>query len=132
MPYKDEEKAREACRKSYRKHRKEKLIRNKIWHDKNVDKHRALVNKWCISRYRRNLEIVSKIKNVPCMDCNNSFPPECMDFDHREGTEKCFTIGSRTTLSLERLMTEIAKCDIVCSNCHRIRTRKRGAKCKKI
>ncbi len=46
-----------------------------------------------------------------------------MDFDHVRG-EKKFNLGSVLALnvSAEILDEEIAKCDIVCANCHRIRT----------
>jgi hypothetical protein len=66
---------------------------------------------------------ISKIKDVPCQDCNNKFLPECMDFDHRPGEVKKFNVGSSKMKSLRQRLDEIAKCDIVCSNCHRIRTR---------
>jgi hypothetical protein len=56
------------------------------------------------------------------MDCGNTFPPVCMDFDHRDADSKSFNIASRIQLSIEKLAAEIAKCDLVCSNCHRIRT----------
>lgn len=55
------------------------------------------------------------------MDCGGRFPPECMEFDHVRG-EKKFTIGSHFHRKLEDLMDEAEKCDIVCSNCHRVRT----------
>lgn len=61
------------------------------------------------------------------MDCG--LRPEILqvlEFDHREDEEKCFDISDRMTSgSLEDLRREIAKCDIVCANCHRIRTVKR-------
>jgi hypothetical protein len=46
-----------------------------------------------------------------------------MDFDHVRG-EKRYTIGSLcgSNLSLDYLAEEISKCDVVCSNCHRLRT----------
>jgi hypothetical protein len=50
-----------------------------------------------------------------------------MDFDHREGEEKAGTIASQVcNWSWEKIKAEVAKCDVVCSNCHRIRTAKRG------
>lgn len=64
-------------------------------------------------------------KNKPCYDCGGRFPPECMDFDHVRG-EKSFSVGTGRTRSQEALTLEIAKCDIVCANCHRIRTKVRG------
>lgn len=56
------------------------------------------------------------------MDCRGTFPPECMDFDHRPGEVKLFNVGVYKRISSQKLEVEIAKCDIVCSNCHRIRT----------
>ncbi|AJD82175.1 HNH endonuclease [Mycobacterium phage Cosmo] len=49
-----------------------------------------------------------------------------MDFDHVRGVKE-FNIGSYRTksYSLQRIRDEIAKCDVVCSNCHRIRTHDR-------
>jgi hypothetical protein len=46
-----------------------------------------------------------------------------MDFDHVRG-EKLFGIAVNMNISWERLEAEIAKCEIVCANCHRIRTKK--------
>lgn len=63
------------------------------------------------------------LKNVPCMDCGGRFPTVCMDFDHRPGTGKRFNIGERFAMvSLADLRTEVAKCDVVCACCHRLRT----------
>jgi hypothetical protein len=68
---------------------------------------------------------IIELKNVPCMDCKNRFPPECMDFDHARGN-KSFTIASLISrISIKAILEEIEKCDIVCSNCHRIRTAQR-------
>lgn len=77
------------------------------------------------------------------MDCNQSFPPYVMDFDHVRG-EKEFLISQvsdkrrllgdlrdikgSASVSQERLLKEIEKCDLVCSNCHRIRTHNRKSK----
>jgi hypothetical protein len=51
-----------------------------------------------------------------------------MDFDHARG-RKLFNVGNKlTSVSLRRLRAEIAKCDIVCANCHRLRTQARKEK----
>lgn len=71
--------------------------------------------------------LIAEHKNVPCMDCGQRLPAVCMDFDHRPAEEKRFEIakmvGQQRTPSL--LLAEIAKCDVVCANCHRIRTAER-------
>ena len=62
-------------------------------------------------------------KETPCMDCEIKYPPCVLDFDHVIGKKKK-NISSliSDSVSLETLQTEINKCEIVCANCHRIRT----------
>lgn len=62
---------------------------------------------------------------VPCVDCGKTFPPYCMDFDHRDPKEKTLNIAKVYAFGRKRLLDEIKKCDVVCSNCHRIRTHNR-------
>ena len=62
------------------------------------------------------------IQDVPCADCAKRFDPVCMDFDHRDPSQKSFNIGQSRRLRWPLVLAEIAKCDIVCANCHRIRT----------
>jgi hypothetical protein len=81
--------------------------------------------------YARYREWLIEYKSHPCSDCGGIFPPECMDFDHVRG-EKLFAIGEGSTVSRERVEIEIAKCDLICSNCHRIRTRQRGKRGKRL
>ena len=67
-------------------------------------------------------------KGGACMDCGGVFPPCCFDFDHRDPFLKSFGIGEKTggRISLEELKVEADKCDLVCANCHRVRTMKSG------
>lgn len=60
----------------------------------------------------------------PCMDCGYYFDTVCMDFDHRNPAVKLFTIsqGVNKCVTLEVLEEELDKCDLVCANCHRLRT----------
>lgn len=69
------------------------------------------------------------VKNKPCMDCRNKFPACAMDFDHRNGDEKENNISSMSNGGWSKLKIdkEIEKCDLVCANCHRIRTFNRHA-----
>jgi hypothetical protein len=46
-----------------------------------------------------------------------------MDFDHRDGVAKKSAVTRLVgRCGLQRLFAEVAKCDIVCANCHRRRT----------
>jgi hypothetical protein len=66
---------------------------------------------------------VNKMKEKPCADCGASHSFFVMDFDHRDPSTKEFTIsGVQTRLAWDKLVAEIAKCDVVCANCHRLRT----------
>jgi hypothetical protein len=67
--------------------------------------------------------IVKTAKDQPCADCGIRYPVYVMDFDHVRG-EKQSNVASLVGMSAseERLRAEIAKCDVVCANCHRERT----------
>ena len=67
---------------------------------------------------------MTKLKDKPCQDCGKKYPHYVMDFDHREGEKKLLEVARMVAggWSLKKIMKEIKKCDIVCSNCHRLRT----------
>lgn len=77
-----------------------------------------------ITRQQSTLAWLRELRQVPCMDCGRVFPPHVMDFDHRDPKTKSFGLASSHALLRSRgqLLAEIAKCDIVCANCHAIRT----------
>jgi len=95
----------------------------KLWYTKNREKQRQ--------RYfdltGRYYEQINNLKNVPCMDCHQTFPPICMEFDHRDPNTKLASISQLIGIVRsywEIIQQEINKCDIVCANCHRLRTAK--------
>lgn len=62
----------------------------------------------------------------PCVDCNCA-DPRVLEFDHVHGSK----IDAVTRLLSKRLCwstieAEIAKCEVRCANCHRIKTSERG------
>ncbi|KKK53486.1 hypothetical protein LCGC14_3094290, partial [marine sediment metagenome] len=77
-------------------------------------------------RYDDRAAMVAAIKAAEgCTDCGTN-NPVVLDFDHLPEYEKSFTIGSNiTSKGMTRLFDEIAKCEVVCANCHRIRTKER-------
>lgn len=87
-------------------------------------KHREAEITRVIQRQRSTLALLRDLRRVPCADCRGTFPPYAMDFDHREPSEKSFGLTFTESLLRNRdlLLAEVAKCDIVCANCHRIRT----------
>jgi len=68
-------------------------------------------------------------KDRPCTDCGGRWHPLVMEFDHLPGTVKLADIGSvrGRKWGWRTLAAEIAKCEVVCPTCHRVRTlRRRG------
>jgi hypothetical protein len=68
-------------------------------------------------KYLRTLK-----ENSPCVDCKIQYPYYVMDFDHVRGKKHKNVMELVPTLSKKIIDEEIAKCEIVCSNCHRERT----------
>lgn len=62
-----------------------------------------------------------------CVDCGYNKHPEALDFDHLPQYEKKYGISSlaRSNAAPETLWAEIAKCEVRCTNCHRIKTYER-------
>ncbi len=59
----------------------------------------------------------------PCADCGES-DPVVLEFDHLR--DKSFEIATALVdRSWDRILEEIAKCEVVCANCHRRRTVRR-------
>jgi len=113
MPYKDPAKRRECNARSAAR-----------WAAKNPDKAKAARKRWQAQRTRQARRMVQEAKNQPCEDCGIQYPHYIMDLDHRDPEDKVMSVASMVgqQTSLERLAAEIAKCDVVCSNCHRERT----------
>ena len=70
----------------------------------------------------RNRQFIREFKEgKACLDCRLVWPHYVMDFDHlRDKVQTVSVLGKTGTLT--RIKDEIAKCELVCSNCHRIRT----------
>ena len=66
-------------------------------------------------------------RNVPCADCKGTFPTPVMHWDHLPGHVK---VGEISVLAITRARTlvieELKKCELVCANCHAIRTSRRA------
>ena len=73
-------------------------------------------------RKARNREAIRRAKDQPCADCGRSYPYYVMDFDHVRGTKRFNLSTGAQRFSFENILAEIAKCDVVCANCHRSRT----------
>ena len=74
---------------------------------------------------RRQFINYEKLRRGFCLDCN--LPADLtnlavFEFDHREPEHKLFAVGNCNGKPLAMLAAEMAKCDMLCANCHRLRT----------
>lgn len=80
-----------------------------------------------IYKAKRRRETWKIKEDSGCVDCGEMYPHYVLEFDHREGTQKR---GSASDLYAKHGknigLEEMAKCDIVCANCHKIRTYNRN------
>lgn len=73
------------------------------------------------ARVARARASINFMKSFPCSDCGGSFAPCVMQFDHVRG-EKKRHVSKMVMFSPDTIAAEIAKCDLVCANCHALRT----------
>ena len=121
-------------------HTRSKGIRNAIckvcrkdqykswWNDKGGSE--IWYEKQRVSREKRRIEMRQYVRDIksktPCADCGNIYHFAAMDFDHIEGG-KIADVSTLVNKAMRTaLMAELKKCELVCSNCHRVRTYERG------
>lgn len=124
-------------RKAWRDtHKSEITLRNKTLWANNKARYEPARQRWAAEnrdamlayqheRGRTFREWVDSMKaGKPCVDCLGQFPPYVMEYDHVRG-EKRHNIGKMANHKRERVLEEIAKCELVCCACHRIRSHNR-------
>ncbi len=106
MAYRDIEARKAASKKHYVANKQKYLERNK--------------------RYRSGIQdYVRQMKEAsPCSDCGKRYPYYVMDFDHLKSKEHNISFLMATG-RIGALKKEIKKCEVVCANCHRLRSHKR-------
>lgn len=108
MPYKDLDKQKAAQRAYYDKNKQQVVAK--------AAEHRSRV-----------VQYIQRVKqDAVCAGCGIDYPYWIMEFDHRPGVVKIGNVSAiYKTHSFEEVKAEIEKCDVVCSNCHKDRTRSR-------
>lgn len=102
------------CHKGYRKN----------WYEKNKDTHLKNVK-------RRKKKVIQTAKeyvwdylsNHPCVECGQD-NPVVLEFDHLEDKSKSISLLVGQGYSIKTIKKEIAKCQVLCANCHRKKTAK--------
>lgn len=101
-------------------------IRSRKYRSNNLLQVRLRENKRKAQLYIDNLDYINNYKNERCcVDCNTKYPPYVLQFDHCKGTKSNSIKNMKHNSSLNTIIKEIEKCELVCANCHRNRTYKR-------
>ena len=95
---------RAAQKVQYANNKKYYLDRNRIHRKRNRDRYNALK------------------AGAPCAHCGGVFPAVCMDHDHIDPNTKKLCVAQMMGYSWKMIKDEIAKCELLCANCHRIKT----------
>jgi transcription elongation factor Elf1 len=95
---------------------KNKLYR-RTWYYKNKERARNKTNERKLKIRRWLQELKSTLQ---CKGCGEN-RIACLDFHHRNPTEKDMSIvkAVENAWSIQRILKEIEKCEVLCSNCHR-------------
>jgi hypothetical protein len=97
-----------SCQKIYRQ---EHYLKNK-------SKYKA---KGKVSNAKNRGENARKLKELKAtLSCKcGENHPACLDFHHRDDSTKLYAVSQMMNFTWTKILEEIAKCDVVCSNCHR-------------
>jgi hypothetical protein len=87
------------------------------WHYRNRERNAERTRK---RRARLRAWVSEQKRARGCRNCGSDDPAE-LDFHHRDSDEKEMAIGEMVTYGYgtDALREEMAKCDVLCANCHR-------------
>lgn len=95
-----------------------------VWYPNNKAKHIANNTSYNIERRANVKKLLGDMKlEKGCIDCGYNSHPEALEYDHISDNKE-FSVSRAIAMgySMKRIETEISKCELVCANCHRVRT----------
>lgn len=93
------------------------LSRAQVYDPKQKDRERADEKRRVLAEYKIT---------VGCADCDYNGHHSALEFDHLPGQTKLHNVAGLCYRSWEVIWAEVAKCEVVCANCHATRTWKRN------
>ncbi len=105
------------CKPCHRAYTRQHYQDNKVAYLEKAQRHGAA------QKARNQAVILNHLATHPCVDCGES-DYEVLEFDHVDPTAKLGNVGNMIKSSTQTLLSEIAKCEVRCSNCHVRKTRR--------
>lgn len=116
----------------FRTYEKSKILENGFYKEswlspqanKNFQKiSREAIYKCNKIKHKKRRQLIDSIKmEKGCERCGYREHPCALDFAHKTDTIKLFDVSKLLCRNIEKIYAEIAKCRILCSNCHRLET----------
>jgi len=78
------------------------------------------VKQYSINNRLKNIDIMKQLKINGCSICGYNKCHRALDFHHVNRNDKKFnvTVTSLNSIGLEKILIEMNKCILLCSNCH--------------
>ena len=112
------------------KNKEDKLARARAYHHENKEAKNAYQREYAKNNREKINESIRALKDKKketllehlggkCVGCGTT---ENLQFDHIDRTKKSFTIGKCWGYTLEKLIKEADKCQLLCKECHQYKT----------
>lgn len=92
------------------------------YYQRRKDEDPEYLNKVLAVKKQRKAELRQRVRDLKlrCQRCGET-DPACLDLHHRDPKAKVMTVSYMVNhgWSWERVQEEVAKCDVLCANCHR-------------
>jgi len=105
---------------------RERYANDEAYRERILSKNRESAKKHRDKRTQSQRELRHKKKSIlvehlggKCVGCGTT---ENLQFDHLDRTQKSFTISKKLDYSLEKLIPEANKCQLLCYNCHEFKS----------
>jgi hypothetical protein len=115
MPYKNKE---DHLARARAYHHENKEAKN-AYHREYAKNNREKINKSVRNLKSKKKETLLEHLGGKCCGCGSA---ENLQFDHIDRTQKSFTIGKSWGYTLEKLLEEADKCQLLCKECHQYKT----------
>lgn len=116
MPYKDKEKSRENRIRYYHE-----VVKLRPLTLEQKESQLVIERIRDLKRRQSRKQLAINLHGNQCADCKTKCHPACYDFHHLDPSQKDFNPCSGLSKKVEVFLAEVAKCIMLCANCHRVR-----------
>lgn len=91
---------------------------------RNSSKYNQYMKKYVLDRYHRRRTLAIEHLGGKCVCCGATTE---LELDHIEHHLKSFAISKLWSVSEERFLLELNKCQLLCASCHKLKTSAEGS-----